>query len=108
MTRIMSCMHTGVMEVLRNHCLLSCIQIKVVSLSYIYEVVRLLFVLPTSFSCCIVFFASRDFFDDLDCIKIEDLAPWLMLAFVLSREVPALFQKVKHFFPVIYIYIYIY
>ncbi|KAI9087156.1 hypothetical protein K1719_030791 [Acacia pycnantha] len=46
---------------------------------------------------------TRTIFSDLSCIKFEDLASWLMLAFVLSREVPFLFQKVSRLLAVIYI-----
>ncbi|XP_054803798.1 separase isoform X2 [Prosopis cineraria] len=45
----------------------------------------------------------RTVFSDISCIKFEDLASWLMLAFVLSREVPVLFQKVSRLLAVIYI-----
>lgn len=36
----------------------------------------------------------RNIFSNLSSIKFEDLASWLMLAFVLSREIPVIFQKV--------------
>ncbi|KAF7803655.1 separase isoform X2 [Senna tora] len=45
----------------------------------------------------------RNVFCNLSFIKFEDLASWLMLAFVLSREVPALFQKVSRLLAVMYI-----
>ncbi|KHN33472.1 Separin [Glycine soja] len=36
---------------------------------------------------------ARNIFCNLSSIKFEDLASWLMVAFVLSREVPVIFQK---------------
>ncbi|XP_020220359.1 separase isoform X1 [Cajanus cajan] len=38
---------------------------------------------------------ARNIFCNLSFFKFEDLASWLMVAFVLSREVPAIFQKVS-------------
>ncbi|RDX78338.1 Separase, partial [Mucuna pruriens] len=38
---------------------------------------------------------ARNIFCNLSSIKFEDLASWLAVAFVLSREVPAIFQKVS-------------
>ncbi|XP_014518647.1 separase isoform X1 [Vigna radiata var. radiata] len=38
---------------------------------------------------------ARNIFSNLSSIKFEDLASWLMLAFVLSREIPVIFQKVS-------------
>ncbi|KAK7412084.1 hypothetical protein VNO78_03531 [Psophocarpus tetragonolobus] len=38
---------------------------------------------------------ARNIFCNLSSIKFEDLASWLMVAFVLSREVPVIFQKVS-------------
>lgn len=35
---------------------------------------------------------------DLSCIQLPKLVTWLMLAFVLCREVPMLSQKVKRDF----------
>lgn len=38
----------------------------------------------------------------MSSVKFEDLASWLMVAFVLSREIPVIFQKVIHLYlPVI-------
>ncbi|KAG4399168.1 hypothetical protein GLYMA_08G184200v4 [Glycine max] len=38
---------------------------------------------------------ARNIFCNLSFIKFEDLSSWLMVAFVLSREVPVIFQKVS-------------
>ncbi|CAJ1963611.1 unnamed protein product [Sphenostylis stenocarpa] len=38
---------------------------------------------------------ARNFFCNLSSIKFEDLASWLMVAFVLSRDVPVIFRKVS-------------
>ncbi|TKY71312.1 Separase protein [Spatholobus suberectus] len=38
---------------------------------------------------------ARNIFCNISSIKFEDLATWLMVAFVLSREVPVVFQKVS-------------
>lgn len=42
----------------------------------------------------ILVFPYRNIFCNLSHIKFEDIASWLMVAFVLSREVPAVSQKV--------------
>ncbi|KAJ7946655.1 putative Separase [Quillaja saponaria] len=46
----------------------------------------------TGISCC-----------GLSCIEFPDLVRWLRLAFVLSREIPVLFQKVSRLLATIYI-----
>ncbi|KAI4296272.1 hypothetical protein L6164_036245 [Bauhinia variegata] len=46
---------------------------------------------------------NRNIFCNLPCIKFEDLAYWLMLAFVLSGEFPLLFQKVSTLLAVMFI-----
>ncbi|XP_061337166.1 separase [Gastrolobium bilobum] len=42
-------------------------------------------------------------FCNLSSIKFEGLASWLMVAFVLSREVPVIFQKVSKLLAVMYV-----
>ncbi|KAK7328241.1 hypothetical protein VNO77_22343 [Canavalia gladiata] len=42
-------------------------------------------------------------FCNISSIKFEDLASWLMVAFVLSREVPVIFQKVSKLLAVMYV-----
>ncbi|XP_012569077.1 separase isoform X2 [Cicer arietinum] len=46
---------------------------------------------------------TRNIFCNLSYIKFEDLASWLMVAFVLSREVPIVFQKVSKLLAVMYV-----
>ncbi|KAK8469090.1 hypothetical protein PHAVU_006G212401 [Phaseolus vulgaris] len=38
---------------------------------------------------------ARNIFCNMSSVKFEDLASWLMAAFVLSREIPVIFQKVS-------------
>lgn len=45
----------------------------------------------------------RNIFCNLSHIKFEDVASWLMVAFVLSREVPAVSQKVSILLAVMYV-----
>ncbi|KAJ1434987.1 SEPARIN core domain [Sesbania bispinosa] len=47
--------------------------------------------------------STRNIFCNLSSIKFEDLASWLMVAFVLSREVPVVFQKVSKLLAVMYV-----
>ncbi|KAK7302457.1 hypothetical protein RJT34_13347 [Clitoria ternatea] len=46
---------------------------------------------------------TRNIFCDASSIKFEDLASWLMVAFVISREVPVIFQKVSKLLAVMYV-----
>ncbi|KAI5448524.1 hypothetical protein KIW84_015801 [Lathyrus oleraceus] len=45
---------------------------------------------------------TRNIFCNLSHIKFEDIVSWLMVAFVLSREVPIVFQKVSKLLAVMY------
>ncbi|KAK7246827.1 hypothetical protein RIF29_41697 [Crotalaria pallida] len=46
---------------------------------------------------------TRNIFCNLTPVKFEDLASWLMIAFVLSCEVPVIFQKVSKLLAVMYV-----
>ncbi|XP_019425826.1 PREDICTED: separase isoform X1 [Lupinus angustifolius] len=46
---------------------------------------------------------TRNIFCNLSSVKFEDLASWLMIAFVLSREVPVIFEKVSKLLAVMYV-----
>ncbi|XP_058750289.1 separase-like isoform X2 [Vicia villosa] len=45
---------------------------------------------------------TRNIFCNLSNIKFEDIVSWLMVAFVLSREVPIVFQKVSKLLAMMY------
>ncbi|XP_058760955.1 separase-like [Vicia villosa] len=45
---------------------------------------------------------TRNIFCNLSHIKFEDIVSWLIVAFVLSREVPIVFQKVSKLLAVVY------
>ncbi|KAJ0007712.1 hypothetical protein Pint_29731 [Pistacia integerrima] len=46
---------------------------------------------------------SRNICCDLSHIQLQKIVPWLMIAFVLCREVPILFQKVSRLLAVVFI-----
>ncbi|KAL4372623.1 hypothetical protein AHAS_Ahas05G0000300 [Arachis hypogaea] len=46
---------------------------------------------------------TRNIFQNESCISLKDLASWLMVAFVLSREVPDIFHKVSQLLAVTYV-----
>ncbi|KAL1336318.1 hypothetical protein HN51_030706 [Arachis hypogaea] len=47
--------------------------------------------------------AARNVFRNVNSIRFEDLASWLMVAFILSREVSVIFQKVSKLLAVIHV-----
>ncbi|XP_031277684.1 separase [Pistacia vera] len=47
---------------------------------------------------------TRNICCDLSHIQLQKIVPWLMIAFVLCREVPILFQKVSRLLAVVFIF----